>query len=72
MPHDETLVEMSIRQWRGAQPDEQEQELLERIAELEIARQMRVLRALLPVFEQLLEAEQAERGRPLESTGSVH
>ena len=53
MPRDETSVELCIRQWRGALPDEREQELLERIAELELARQLRLLRALLPVLEQV-------------------
>ena len=72
MPRDETQVELSIRQWRGAQPDEQEQALLERIAELELSRQMRVLRALLPVFEQLLSDEQSDGARSLEPTASVH
>ncbi|MBS2027729.1 MAG: hypothetical protein JST54_07505 [Deltaproteobacteria bacterium] len=72
MPRDETSVELSVRQWRGALPDEQEQALLERIAELELGRQMRLLRVLLPVLEQLLKDEQAEGARSLDASGAVH
>lgn len=68
MPSDETYLELTTRQWRGALPDEREQALFEHIADLELARQLRLLRVMLPsVLEQLPQDEQRDFMRSLGS-----
>lgn len=68
----ESLQEKKERQWRGALPNEKVQALLERIAELEIAHQLELMRALMPdVLDKLSPEERARFIQELEPTGEV-